>query len=433
MPDPAPESAAPRSGERSFRAVITADLGELTARAGLAAEQRLRIRAIAEVLGFSTTGYVVEELIDWADAPDDPIYRLVFPDEDLLPAPDVTRIADLLRRQAPAVRIEDAAQRVRTRLAADDVSRYGQEALPGVHRIYHDTVVMFPASEPAGQVFGTTCLTGAPLAGGPGRAVAADDVHRLADYLIAHPEVTGVQLAGSDPLAMGAPALRRFVEPLLALEQLESIQIDSSALACWPCRFLTDPDADDTLRLFEQIVASGKAFTLMASFSHPRELRPAPVAEAVGRVRGTGAVIRTRGALIGSVNDAADIWASMWRTQIRMGMVPFTMTIERLIGTGDHIRVPLARAHEIFTHAYASVAGLGRTVRGPAMPVGPGTVSVDGIADIGTQKVFVLRFTHAREPNLIGEPFFATFDPSATWLTELKPAFGDQFPHQPNT
>ena len=154
-----------------------------------------------------------------------------------------------------------------------------------MHRIYHDTVVISPAPEPADNTFGATCLTGEFLAGGPGRAVAADDVHRLADYLIAHPGVTGVQLAGSDPLAMGAPALRRLVEPSLALEQLEFIQIDSSALACWPYRLLTDPDADDTLRLFEQIAASGKALTLMASFSHPRELRPAPVGEAVDRIR----------------------------------------------------------------------------------------------------------------------------------------------------
>lgn len=433
MPHPASESAATRTGERSFRAVTTADLDELTTRAGLATEHRLRIRAIAEVLGFGTTGYVIEELIDWSDAPDDPIYRLVFPNEDMLPATDVTLIADLLRRQAPAARIEDAVQRVRTKLVIDEVSHYGQEALPGVHRIYHDTVVIFPAPEPASHTFGITCPTGAFLAGRPGRALAADDVHRLADYLIAHPEVTGVQLTGTDPLTMGASALRRFVEPLLALEQLESIQIDSSALACWPYRFLTVPDADDTLRLFEQIAASGKALTLMASFSHLRELRPAPVGEAVNRIRGTGAVIRTRGSLIGAVNDAADIWASMWRTQIRMGMVPFTMTIERLISTDDHVRLPLARAHEIFTRAYASVAGLARTVRGPAMPTGHGTVCVDGIADIGSQKVFVLRFTHARDPNLIGEPFFATFDPSATWLTELYPALSSQFPYQPNT
>jgi hypothetical protein len=142
---------------------------------------------------------------------------------------------------------------VRTELATDHFSHYGQAALPGVHRTYHNTVLIFPAREPADHSYGTTGWGAAPLAGRPGRAMAADDVHRLTDYLIAHPEVTGVQLTGADPLTMGAPALRRFVEPLLALEQLESIQIDTSALACWPYRFLTDPDADDTLRLFEQI------------------------------------------------------------------------------------------------------------------------------------------------------------------------------------
>ena len=90
MPHPVPESAAPRTGERGFRAVTIADLDGLTARAGLEAGQRLRVRAVAEVLGFGTTGYVIEELIDWSDLPDDPIFRLVFPDEDMLPAADVT-------------------------------------------------------------------------------------------------------------------------------------------------------------------------------------------------------------------------------------------------------------------------------------------------------------------------------------------------------
>ncbi|MFB9836090.1 hypothetical protein [Actinoallomurus acaciae] len=65
------------------------------------------------------------------------------------------------------------------------------------------------------------------------------------------------------------------------------------------------------------------------------------------------------------------------------------------------------------------------------MPTDTGTVCVDGVADIGTRKVFVLRFTHARDPDLIGEPFFATFDPGAVWLTDLEPAFDSRFAHQP--
>jgi hypothetical protein len=66
--------------------------------------------------------------------------------------------------------------------------------------------------------------------------------------------------------------------------------------------------------------------------------------------------------------------------------------------------VPLARAHDIFARAYAQVSGLARTARGPAMPTGAGTVCITGIADIGAQKAFVLRYTQASDPDLIGRP-----------------------------
>jgi L-lysine 2,3-aminomutase len=146
----------------------------------------------------------------------------------------------------------------------------------------------------------------------------------LTAYLAAHPEVTSVQLTGGDPLIMGAAALRRYIEPLLAAGQLASIQIRTSALACWPHRFLTGPDADadDTLRLFEQVCAAGKTLTLLAGFCHPRELEPGPVGDAVRRIRRTGAVICTQAPMAGTVNDEASIWTAMWRTQVRMGMVP---------------------------------------------------------------------------------------------------------------
>ena len=37
----------------------------------------------------------------------------------------------------------------------------------------------------------------------------------------------------------------------------------------------------------------------------------------------------------------------------------------------------------------------------------------------------------ARDPSLVGRPFFARFDPLATWLTDLEPAFADRFPFDP--
>ena len=48
------------------------------------------------------------------------------------------------------------------------------------------------------------------------------------------------------------------------------------------------------------------------------------------------------------------------------------------------------------------------------------------------ERVFVLRMLQARDPALVGRPFFAHFDPRAKWLTDLEPAFADRFPFEPD-
>ena len=82
----------------------------------------------------------------------------------------------------------------------------------------------------------------------------------MTTYLRAHPEVTSVLITGGDPMIMGSGVLRRYVEPLLdaGLDHLESIRIGTKSLAYWPQRFVTDPDADDTLRLFEEVAAAAR-------------------------------------------------------------------------------------------------------------------------------------------------------------------------------
>jgi hypothetical protein len=57
----------------------------------------------------------------------------------------------------------------------------------------------------------------------------------------------------------------------------------------------------------------------------------------------------------------------------------------------------------------------------------PGKVLVDGITEVAGQKVFVLQFLQARNPDWVRRPFFAEYDPQACWLGDLKPAFGERF------
>jgi L-lysine 2,3-aminomutase len=184
------------------------------------------------------------------------------------------------------------------------------------------------------------------------------------------------------------------------------------------------------LRLFEQVSDTGKTLALMAHFTHPRELEPPLVATAISRIRSAGAVIRTQSPLIRTINDDALTWSALWRTQLRLGLVPYYMFVERDTGPHGYFAVPLARAAQIFRDAYSTVSGLCRTVRGPSMSATAGKVCVDGVAEIAGQRVFVLHMIQARDPSLVGRPFFAQYDPDAVWLSDLRPAFTNRFPFE---
>ncbi|ABF88696.1 conserved hypothetical protein [Myxococcus xanthus DK 1622] len=417
---------------RRYRAYTTRHLDELTTRAGLSADERLAVQAVAHVLPFRTNSYVVDELIDWAAAPADPIYRLVFPQADMLPTEDVARMVDLLSSGASPLELNAAANEIRARLNPHPAGQMqlnvpklaNEEPVPGLQHKYKETVLIFPKQGQTCHAYCTYCFRWAQFVGDADLKFASREIEPLVNYIRAHPEVTNVLFTGGDPMIMTEAVLAKYIEPLLDIEHLEAIRIGTKALAYWPQRFVTDSDADDILRLFEKVVASGKSLAFMAHFSHPNEMVPEIVQEAVRRIRGTGAVIRTQAPLIRTINDTPGTWESMWRTHLRHGMVPYYMFVERDTGPQDYFAVPLAEAYDIFRNAFQSVSGLARTVRGPSMSATPGKVCVDGVAEIAGEKVFVLHFIQSRDPELVGRPFFAKYDEKASWLFDLKPAMG---------
>jgi L-lysine 2,3-aminomutase len=211
-----------------------------------------------------------------------------------------------------------------------------------------------------------------------------------------------------------------------SLEHLESIRIGTKAPAYWPYRFVTDDDADDLLSLFDEVSDSGRNLALMAHFTHPRELETPIAREALRRIRSAGAVVRCQSPIISHVNDSAEAWATMWNEQVKLGAIPYYMFVERDTGAKQYFALALEKALRIFNDAYRQVSGLARTVRGPSMSATPGKVLVDGISEINGEKVFVLKLLQGRDPSWVGRPFFAQYDPEASWIDQLTPAFGDE-------
>ena len=148
---------------------------------------------------------------------------------------------------------------------------------------------------------------------------------------------------------------------------------------------------------------------------------------AIKEVRSTGAQIRTQSPILAHINDDAEMWAKMWTKQVQLGCIPYYMFVVRDTGAQHYFGVPLVRAYEIFSQAYSTVSGLGRTVRGPSMSATPGKVQIVGTTQVNGEKLLILRFLQGRNPNWVKEPFFAKYDENAIWLDDLKPAFGDKF------
>ena len=401
----------------------------------LSDSRRLAMRALAHVLPFRTNSYVIDELIDWDDIPGDPIFQLTFPQPGMLEPADLARVTALVRAGAPAQQIRPVADAIRLKLnphpagqLEHNVPRLDGTPLPGLQHKYKETVLFFPGRGQTCHAYCTYCFRWAQFVGMEGLKFAQRETETFHRYLRRHTEVTDVLFTGGDPLVMRAWHLRAYIEPLLGpkYEHIRHIRIGSKALAFWPYKFVTDPDADTLLRLFERVVASGRHLALMAHFTHPRELETPIVRTAIERIRGTGAVIRTQAPLVRHINDSANTWADMWRTQVRLGLVPYYMFVERDTGPKGYFEVPLADAHDIFRRAFRQVSGLARTVRGPSMSATPGKVVVLGTQEVKGEKVFILSFLRGRHREWVGRPFFARFDPRATWLDQLKPAFGER-------
>lgn len=388
---------------------------------------------VSTVLPFRTNEYVMDELIDWDRVPEDPIYQLTFMQPGMLASDDYATMARLVGRGAPRREIEAAAHGIRMRLnphpagqMTHNVPRLDGRPLPGMQHKYRETVLLFPRQGQTCHAYCTFCFRWAQFVGIDALKFQALQTRDLVDYLAIHPEVSDVLITGGDPLVMRTRALRNVIEPLLnpSLAHVQDIRLGTKSVAYWPQRYVTDPDADDLLRLFEQVVESGRHLAVMGHYSHPTELSTPIAQQALRRIRSTGAQVRIQSPLIRRVNDSPDAWAELWRTAVRLGAVPYYMFVERDTGPRHYFEVPLVRAWDIFRQAYRQVSGLARTVRGPSMSAFPGKVMVDGVAEVQGEPVLCLQFLQARDSSWVRRPFFARYDPEATWLDQLQPAFG---------
>ena len=428
------QSASAIQAER-FQVYTERHLESIDALDQLPSEVRSDMRVVANVLPFRVNRYVIDNLIDWRRAPDDPIFQLTFPQRGMLAEEHFQRMAAALDDGADKAEIHRVAWEIRNELNPHpagqvqlNVPTLDGVPLEGIQHKYRETVLFFPSQGQTCHSYCSFCFRWAQFVGDKDLRFAAKEADHLHRYLKQHPEVSDLLVTGGDPMVMKTKHLEQYLAPMTnpALEHVQTIRIGSKALSFWPHRFVTDGDADDLLRLLERLVQAGKHVAFMAHFNHWRELETPVVREAVRRIRDTGAEIRSQSPLVAHINDDAQVWARMWRTQVRLGIIPYYMFVERDTGAKRYFEVPLVRAWHIYRDAMQQVSGLARTARGPSMSAGPGKVEIQGMTEISGEPVLALRFIQGRNPDWVQRPFFARYDEAATWLDQLQPALGDR-------
>ena len=107
------ESARPTT---KFQALTRRNLDSISQFGNVTGDDLFAMKVVSAVLPFRTNRYVIEHLIDWDRVPDDPVYKLVFPQQGMLGDGDFRRIADLMVQGATPQEIERAAADIRANL-----------------------------------------------------------------------------------------------------------------------------------------------------------------------------------------------------------------------------------------------------------------------------------------------------------------------------
>ena len=421
----------------SLKSYTLANFRDLPQMQGLSEERQFEMEVVGNVLPFKANNYVVEQLIDWNNIPNDPIYVLTFPQKGMLRPQHFERMAATLKKGADKKEIAEVANEIRLQLNPHPAGQMELNVpslsdgtrLYGMQHKYKETCLFFPSQSQTCHAYCSFCFRWPQFVGMDEMKFAMKESDELVRYVTEHPEITDILFTGGDPMIMKAKIFKTYVDALLEADipNLRTIRIGTKSLAYWPYKFLTDGDASDMLELFSRVTQRGLHLAFMAHFNHTVELSTGSVKAAIREVRKTGAEIRTQSPLLAHINDDADMWSEMWRRQVQLGCVPYYMFVVRDTGAQHYFGVPLVRAHQIFRSAYMRTSGLCRTVRGPSMSATPGKVMIDGTPTINGKRVMSFRFIQGRNPDWVQRPFYAQYDENAIWLDDLKPAYGDRF------
>ncbi|MCB0851192.1 MAG: lysine 2,3-aminomutase, partial [Bacteroidetes bacterium] len=130
----------------------------------LSKHQKYLINVVGNVLPFKVNNYVVDELIDWDNIPDDPIFQLTFPQEGMLSSEHFAQMETALAQNLKGKELKAVANKIRYQLnphpagQQKNVPEINGVKLTGVQHKYRETVLFFPSNSQTCHAYCTFCF-----------------------------------------------------------------------------------------------------------------------------------------------------------------------------------------------------------------------------------------------------------------------------------
>lgn len=348
---------------------------------GLSQEEKDGLKKVAQKFAFRTNDYYVG-LIDWSD-PNDPIRRLVIPDEQELKD---WGILDASNEQAITVE-------------------------KGVQHKYGTTVLLL-----VNEVCGAYCryCFRKRLFMNDNDEVTYD-IRPGLEYIRNHPEVNNVLLTGGDPMILQTPKLEKVFQELREIDHVKIIRIGSKMPAFNPFRFINDPAL---MELFEKYSTPNKRIYMMCHYDHPRELTPES-RQAIAMLIDAGVICVNQNPIIRGISDDPNVMAELWNELSYMGVRQYYVFQGRPTEGNEPFEVPIVEAYHKIEEAKKKCSGLAKGLKF-SMSHESGKIEIVGV----DERHIYLKYHRAKDTKNEQRFMVCHRDDKAYWLDQLKPIHG---------
>ena len=175
----------------SIKTYTLANFRELPQIQKMSEEKQFEMEVVGNVLPFKTNNYVVEQLIDWNDIPNDSMFVLTFPQKGMLVPKHYEQMEATLKKTTDKKEIQEVANQISLQLNPHPAGQMELNVptlkdgtkLYGMQHKYKETCLFFPSQSQTCHAYCSFCFRWPQFVGMDEMKFAMREGEQLVQYL----------------------------------------------------------------------------------------------------------------------------------------------------------------------------------------------------------------------------------------------------------